>query len=29
MNQTTGLPIARFLQNLEIVAREGKHLSYS
>ncbi|GBL44302.1 hypothetical protein SFMTTN_0097 [Sulfuriferula multivorans] len=29
MNQTTGLPIARFLQTLEIVAREGKHLSYS
>lgn len=29
MSATTGLPIARFLQTLEIVAREGKHLSYS
>ncbi len=29
MNLTSGLPAARFLQTLEIVAREGKHLSYS
>lgn len=29
MRPTTGLPIERFLQTLEIVAREGKHLSYS
>ena len=29
MRPTTGLPVARFLQTLEIVAREGKHLSYS
>jgi hypothetical protein len=29
MSPTTGLPIARFLQTLEIVARKGKHLSYS
>ena len=29
MNLTSGLPVERFLQTLEIVAREGKHLSYS
>lgn len=29
MKLTTGLPVERFLQTLEIVAREGKHLSYS
>ncbi|BBP05757.1 hypothetical protein TPL01_32910 [Sulfuriferula plumbiphila] len=29
MKPTAGLPIARFLQTLEIVARTGKHLSYS
>lgn len=29
MKLTTGLPTERFLQTLEIVAREGKHLSYS
>lgn len=29
MRPTTGLPVERFLQTLEIVAREGKHLSYS
>lgn len=29
MSLTTGLPVERFLQTLEIVAREGKHLSYS
>ncbi len=29
MRSTTGLPTERFLQTLEIVAREGKHLSYS
>jgi hypothetical protein len=29
MNSTLDLPKARFLQTLEIVAKEGKHLSYS
>ena len=29
MKLTTGLPVERFLQTLEIVAREGKQLSYS
>lgn len=29
MSLTAGLPVGRFLQTLEIVAREGKHLSYS
>lgn len=29
MRPAAGLPIARFLQTLEIIAREGKHLSYS
>lgn len=29
MSVTAGLPVERFLQTLEIVAREGKHLSYS
>jgi hypothetical protein len=29
MNSTLGLPVARFLHTLEIVATEGKHLSYS
>lgn len=29
MSPASGLPIARFLQILEIVAREGKHLLYS
>jgi len=29
MKLTTGLPAERFLQTLEIVAREGKHLTYS
>lgn len=29
MKPTAGLPAERFLQTLEIVAREGKHLSYS
>ncbi|MBU1265015.1 MAG: hypothetical protein ACYC0G_09330 [Thiobacillus sp.] len=29
MSLTAGLPVERFLQTLEIVAREGKHLSYS
>jgi len=29
MRPTTGLPVERFLQTLEIVAREGKHLTYS
>lgn len=29
MSPTLGLPVARFLQTLEIVAKEGKHLSYS
>ena len=28
MKLTTGLPVERFLQILEIVAREGKQLSY-
>jgi hypothetical protein len=29
MSPTLGLPVARFLHTLEIVAKEGKHLSYS
>jgi hypothetical protein len=29
MKLTTGLPVERFLQTLEIVAREGKQLSYT
>ncbi len=29
MSSTLGLPAARFLHTLEIVAKEGKHLSYS
>lgn len=29
MRPTSGLPVERFLQTLAIVAREGKHLSYS
>lgn len=29
MRSTLGLPVARFLHTLEIVAKEGKHLSYS
>ncbi|AJP48552.1 hypothetical protein PG1C_09055 [Rugosibacter aromaticivorans] len=29
MNPTLSLPAARFLQTLEIVAKEAKHLSYS
>lgn len=29
MRPTLGLPVARFLDTLEIVAKEGKHLSYS
>lgn len=29
MTPTLGLPAARFLHTLEIVAKEGKHLSYS
>ena len=29
MKLTTGLPVERFQQTLEIVAREGKQLSYS
>jgi len=29
MKLTTGLPVERFLQTLEIVAREGNQLSYS
>lgn len=29
MNPTLDLPLARFLHTLEIVAKEGKHLSYS
>ena len=29
MSSALGLPVARFLQTLEIVAKEGKHLSYS
>ena len=29
MKSTLGLPVARFLHTLEIVAKEGKHLSYS
>jgi hypothetical protein len=29
MNPALGLPVARFLHTLEIVAKEGKHLSYS
>lgn len=29
MSPTLGLPTKRFLQTLEIVAKEGKHLSYS
>lgn len=29
MSSALGVPVARFLQTLEIVAKEGKHLSYS
>ncbi len=29
MNSTLRLPVTRFLHSLEIVAKEGKHLSYS
>jgi len=29
MSLTLGLPVARFLHTLDIVAKEGKHLSYS
>lgn len=29
MKTLAGLPVTRFLQTLEIVAKEGKHLSYS
>ena len=29
MSSTLDFPVARFLHTLEIVAKEGKHLSYS